>query len=85
MRERSKATIENRTRPGRLPCERFQPNEPERYWLGTFGLLNQALAFEVKNPLYFSCCFTGTPSSLPAAVACYAKNADPEKRTVLAK
>jgi hypothetical protein len=59
MRERSKATIENRTRPGRLPCERFRPNEPERYRLGTFGLSNQALAFEVKNPLYFCCCLQG--------------------------
>src|ERR1700730_16784208 len=59
MRDRFKATIENRTRPRGLPCERFQPNEPERDWLGTFGLLNRSLAFWLKNSPYFSCCLQG--------------------------
>src|SRR5947209_289376 len=52
MRNRSKASIGSRTRPRRLPCERFRPNEPERHRLGTLGALNP---FEFQSRKSYPC------------------------------
>ena len=59
MRDRSKATIQSRTRPRRMLCEGFRPNEPRRVLPGHVRRLDQSLAFRLKNPLYFSCCLQG--------------------------
>ena len=37
----------------------FGRTNPSEIWPGTFGVLNNSLAFWLKNSLYFSCCLQG--------------------------
>jgi hypothetical protein len=58
MSECSEATIEGQER-GACRAKDFGQTNPSEIWPGTFGALDQSLAFRLKNSLYFSCCLQG--------------------------
>ena len=70
MSECSEATIESWTRPRRLPCEGFRPNEPERVLAGYVRRLGSVTRLSVEKSPVFFLLFTGRPILLLAAVAC---------------
>ena len=88
MSECSEATIESRTRPRRLPCEGFRPNEPKRVLAGYVRRLGSVTRLSVEKSPVFFLLFTGRPFLLLAAVACtrpVSKSRSIKKRPVLAK